>query len=252
VATQVKLACPCTPRVAMTEKITINTRIASEKLAAEGIQLSPEQIAQLAKQGLFSGAIKDKSERWQIPESSIREFVQLKKRRKRITWGTIVAIITVLGLISIANDFFQLANNFFFTSRNPSTNSYIKILSITPERGLVLSKTDLQQGIPIEVKAEYRNSLSTDFKPGEVNPFIVLTVLKDINNDGTSNWAQLAKEEDVFFGTGEVVIKSVLLQDHVRDDKITLSIGLRFGIEGTNGSYASPDGNLIIEYHVTN
>ncbi len=228
----------------------INTRSASEKLASEGIKLTPEQIAQLAKQGLFSGAIKDDRERWQIPENALEQFVQYKKRKKRITWGTIVAIITVLGLISIANDLVDLANKFLFAKENPSVNSYIKIISITPERGTELSKTDLQLGIPIEIKVEYRDSLPTGYKQGEVNPAISLSSLTGINDDGTSNWEILSKNENIFFGTGEVIIKSVLLESHVRDDKITLSIRLGFYIEGETLNYASSDGRLIIEYQV--
>lgn len=228
----------------------INTRSASEKLASEGIKLTPEQIAQLAKQGLFSGAIKDDGERWQIPESAVEQFIQYRKRRKRITWGTIVAIITVLGLISIANDFVDLASKFFYNKNNPSDNSYIKIVSITPERGAELLRTDLEQGIPIEIKVEYRNSLPAGFKQGEVNPFISLSTLMKINDDGTSSWRELANEQNIFFGTGEVTIKGVLLKDYIRDDKITLSIGLRFSIEGSTRSYSSSDGNLIIEYLV--
>jgi len=228
----------------------LNTRSTSEKLAIEGIKLTPEQVAQLAKQGLFSGAKKDDGERWQIPESTVEQFIQYRKRQRRITWGTIIAIITVLGLISIANDFFDLTDKFFFNKVNPSTNSYVKIVTITPELGTELSRADLEQGIPIEIKVEYRNALPSGYKQGEVNPFISLSALTKINDDGSSNWRELSKEDTIFFGTGEIMIKSVLLSDYIRDDKIVLSIGLMYNIEGSERSYSSPDGRLIIEYRV--
>ena len=232
----------------------INTRSASEKLALEGIKLTPEQIAQLAKQGVFLGAEKDNRDRWQIPESAIEQFILYKKRKrsKGRIWGVIVAIITVVSfLIGNTNDLVSLANKFIFNKQNPSVNSYVKIISITPERSTELSRIDLQQGIPIEIKVEYRNSLPTGYKQGEVNPFIVLSTLMEIKENGTSNWRELAKEENIFFGAGEVTIKGVLTQDYIRDDKITLSIGLRFSIAGSSRSYASSDGSLTIEYQVT-
>jgi len=228
----------------------ISTRSASEKLALAGIKLTPEQVAQLARQGLFLGASKDDGERWQIPESAIERFIQYRQRRKRITWGTVAAIITILGLISIANDLFDLTGKFFGNKPNPSTNSYVKIISITPERGSELSRTDLEQGIPIEIKVEYKNALPTGYKQGEVNPFLSLSAFKEINADGSSNWRELTKEHSIFFGTGEATIKSVLLLDYVRDDKIVLSIGLMFNIAGSKRGYSSPDGRLTIEYKV--
>ncbi len=233
----------------------INTRSASEKLASEGIKLTPEQIAQLAKQGLFSGAQKDDGERWQIPESAIEQFILYKKKRKRITLGaivsTVISIVAILGIISIADDLINLTNRLFFNKANPSANSYIKIVSITPDRGLELSKTDLEKGIPIEIKVEYRNSLPSGFKQGEVIPFISLSTLMSINDDeGASHWRELAKEQGVFFGTGEATIKGLLTKDYIRDDKITLSIALRFTVENSTRNYTSSDGNLIIEYQI--
>jgi membrane-associated protease RseP (regulator of RpoE activity) len=105
----------------------LTTNEASSILEAAGVKLSPEQVAELARNQAFPKAFKDEdSGRWTIPGEDIAAFIRLHKRKRRRRWitaGTITFIITALGLLSIAKDTMDLVTGYVFPT--PSATSTI-------------------------------------------------------------------------------------------------------------------------------
>jgi hypothetical protein len=85
----------------MEHRTELSTREASELVAEEGIQLKPDQIAQLAKNGAFPGAHKGGGHTWRIPEESVAAFARRQKRKRvLIRTGSITLLISVIALVA--------------------------------------------------------------------------------------------------------------------------------------------------------
>ena len=103
----------------------LTTKEAAKLLESEDRKITPEQVAELARNGVFPGAIKDERSWWQIPAEDISLYLQVRKRgkRKRFAWitaGTIVTIVTILGLLSITKDTLDLLADYIFPEPTPS------------------------------------------------------------------------------------------------------------------------------------
>lgn len=108
----------------------LSTEEASMLLIADGIELTAQQVAELARNKAFPGAVKSSDGRWNIPVEDLASFIDAaqkeKKRRRtksRRTWftaGTIGVVITVLGLFSIVRDTLDLARDYVIPTPTPS------------------------------------------------------------------------------------------------------------------------------------
>lgn len=97
-----------------------NTKTTSEKLKANGLEYSANDVSTLARLGVFKDAARNSNGNWLIPEESINDFIKIisqenkslnknKQRKLRIggwiTTGTVIAIVSLLlALISSTKD----------------------------------------------------------------------------------------------------------------------------------------------------
>lgn len=100
----------------------LSTDDVSTLLQAEGLNLSPTQVAELARNHVFPNAFKQDG-RWVIHADDLANFIRLhkiKKRRQWITTGTIALFISILGLSSITKDTLDLVTQYIAPTATPS------------------------------------------------------------------------------------------------------------------------------------
>jgi len=81
-----------------------------DMLAKRKIAMTTSQVSELAKNQVFPNAQKDAGRNiWHIPTEDVERFIRFKKRRVfGLRLASVLSIITILGLTSVANDFWQI------------------------------------------------------------------------------------------------------------------------------------------------
>lgn len=111
----------------------LSTEDVSVLLDVEGIRLSIDQVAELARNNVFPGASKQDG-KWSIPAEDLTAFIQMRRKRsnlrKWITAGTIGLVITALSLLSITKDTLDLITDYVLPEPTPAVP--ICIVRINP------------------------------------------------------------------------------------------------------------------------
>lgn len=201
----------------------LSTDEASVLLKADGIDLSSEQVAELARNQVFPGASKFDG-RWTIPAEDLAAFIGMRRRKSRrtrwITAGTVGLVIAVLGLFSIAKDTLDLARDYILPTPTPSIpactvavpegqcipllsepfNAIGQVMACLPN-GTRVEVLDMVQGVPVMF---YRIGSYVD----DMGPVVVTQVLPNTPAEKVG-----LREGDVVLRFDDVVLGGTVIRE---------------------------------------